>query len=89
MYAVFLAVGFSPLPEMSGISIVMYVSELFVDGKCISDSLVCHTFARGAIFFFMLFSLVAFSLSRKSADFNTVFWIIHIKRNSSSSSFIR
>ena len=51
MYAVFLAVGFSPLPEMSGISIVMYVSELFVDGKCISDSLVCHTFARGAIFF--------------------------------------
>jgi len=55
VYAVFLAVGFSPLPEMSGISIVMYVSELFVDGKCISDSLVCHTFARGTIFFFMLF----------------------------------
>ena len=25
----------------------MYVSELFVDGKCIIDSLVCRTFARG------------------------------------------
>ena len=43
----FLAVGFSPLPEISGISIVMYVSELFVDGKCIIDSLLCRTFARG------------------------------------------
>ena len=71
----FSAVGFSPLPEISGISIVMYVSELFVDGKCIIDSLVRRTFARGAI--------------RKSADFSVVFWIIHIKRNSSSSSFIR
>jgi len=71
----FSAVGFSPLPEISGISIVMYVSELFVDGKCIIDSLVHRTFARGAI--------------RKSANFNTFFWIIHIKRNLSSSSFIR
>ena len=43
----FSAVGFSPLPEISGISIVMYVSELFVDGKCIIDSLVRRTFARG------------------------------------------
>ena len=51
----FSAVGFSPLPEISGISIVMYVSELFVDGKCIIDSLVRRTFARGAIRFFMLF----------------------------------
>jgi len=39
--------GFSPLPEISGISIVMYVSELFVAGKCIIDSLVRRTFARG------------------------------------------
>ena len=39
----FLAVGFSPLPEIGGISIVMYVSELFVAGKCIIDSLVRHT----------------------------------------------
>ena len=31
--------GFSPLPEISGISIVMYVSELFVDGECVIDSL--------------------------------------------------
>ena len=37
----------SPLPEISGISIVMYVSELFVDGKCIIGSLVRRTFARG------------------------------------------
>ena len=29
----FSAVGFSPLPEISGISIVMYVSELFVVGN--------------------------------------------------------
>jgi len=43
----FSAVGFSPLPEISGISIVMYVSELLVDGKCIIDSLVRRTFARG------------------------------------------
>jgi len=43
----FLAVGFSPLPEISGISIVMYLSELLVDGKCIIDSLVRRTFARG------------------------------------------
>jgi len=71
----FSAVGFLPLPEISGISIVMYVSELFVAGKCIVDSLVRRTFSRWRI--------------RKSADFNTVFWIIHIKRNSSSSSFIR
>ena len=41
------AFGFSPLPEISGISIVMYVSELFVDGKCIIGSLVRRTFARG------------------------------------------
>ena len=47
--------GFSPLPEISGISLVMYVSELVVDGKCIIDSLVRRTFARGAIRFFMLF----------------------------------
>ena len=39
------AVGFSPLPEISGISIVMYVSELFVDGNCIIGSLVRRTFA--------------------------------------------
>ena len=38
---------FSPLPEISAISIVMYVSELFVDGKCIIGSLVRRTFARG------------------------------------------
>ena len=50
----FSAVGFSPLPEISGISIVTYVSELFVDGKCIIHSLVCHTFVGGAIYFFML-----------------------------------
>ena len=37
----------SPLPEICGISIVMYVSELFVDGKCIIGSLVRRTFARG------------------------------------------
>jgi len=30
---------FLPLPEISGISIVMYVSELFVGGECINDSL--------------------------------------------------
>ena len=41
------AFGFSPLPEISGISIVMHVSELFVNGKCIIDSLVRCTFARG------------------------------------------
>ena len=41
------AFGFSPLPEISGISIVMYVSELFVAGKYIIDSLVRRTFARG------------------------------------------
>ena len=40
-------VAFSPLPEISGISIVMYVSELFVDGKCIIGSLVRRTFVRG------------------------------------------
>ena len=40
------AFGFSPLPEISGISTVMYVSELF-DGKCIIDSLVRRTFTRG------------------------------------------
>ena len=34
------AFGFSPLAEISGISIVMYVSELFVDGNCIIGSLV-------------------------------------------------
>jgi len=33
--------------DVSGISIVIYVSELFVDGKCIIDSLVRRTFARG------------------------------------------
>jgi len=41
------AFGFSPLPEISGISMVMYVSVLFVDGKCIIGSLVRRTFARG------------------------------------------
>ena len=41
------AFGFSPLAEISGISIVMYVSELFVDGNCIIGSLVRRTFARG------------------------------------------
>jgi len=46
------AVGFLLLPEISGISIVMYVSELFVDGKCVIDSLVRRTFARGAPFAF-------------------------------------
>jgi len=51
----FSAVGFSPLPEISGLSIVMYVSELSADGKCTIDSLVRRTFARGAIRFFMLF----------------------------------
>ena len=45
------AFGFSPLAEISGISIVMYVSELFVDGNCIIGSLVRCTFARGAICF--------------------------------------
>ena len=54
LYAVS-AVGFSPLPEISGISIVMYVPELFVDGKCITDSLVRRTFARGRHSLFMLF----------------------------------
>ena len=48
------AFGFSPLPEISGISIVMYVSELFVDGKCIIDSLVRRTFARGCHSFFAI-----------------------------------
>ena len=33
------AFGFSPLPEISGISIVMCVSELFVHRECIIDSL--------------------------------------------------
>jgi len=51
----FSVVGFSPLPEISGISIVMYVFELFVDGKCIIDSLVRRTFARGRHSLFMLF----------------------------------
>jgi len=51
----FSAVSFSPLPEISGISIVMYVSELFVDGKCIIDSLVRRTFAKGRHSLFMLF----------------------------------
>ena len=41
------AFGFSPLAEISGISIVMNVSELFVDGKCIIGSVVRHTFVRG------------------------------------------
>jgi len=45
----FSAVGFLPLPEISGtgISIVMYVFELFVDGKCIIGSLVRRTFTTG------------------------------------------
>jgi len=43
----FSAVCFSPLPEISEISIVMYVSELFVDGKCIINSPIRRTFARG------------------------------------------
>ena len=34
------AFGFSPLAEISGISVVMYVSELFVHGECIIESLV-------------------------------------------------
>ena len=49
------AFGFSPLAEISGISIVMYVSELFVDGNCIIGSLVRRTFARGRHSVFMLF----------------------------------
>ena len=40
-------VGFSPLPEISGISIVMYVSELFVDGKCIIGSRADETANTG------------------------------------------
>ena len=48
------AFGFSPLAEISGISIVMYVSELF-DGNCIIGSLVRRTFARGRHSVFMLF----------------------------------
>ena len=83
------AFGFSPLPEISGISIVMYVSELFVDGNCVIGSLVRRTFARGRYLLFMLFKLSAICLSRKSADFNAVFWIFILKRNSSSSPFIR
>ena len=51
----FSAVGFLLLPEISGISIVMYVSELFVDGKCVIDSLVRRTFARGAPFAFLCY----------------------------------
>ena len=39
--------GFSPFAEISGISIVMHVSELFVDGKCIIGSVVRRTLARG------------------------------------------
>jgi len=49
------AFGFSPLAEISGINIVMYVSELLVDGNCIIGSLVCRTFARGRHLLFMLF----------------------------------
>ena len=49
------AFGFSPLAEITGISIVMYVSELFVDGNCIIGSLVRRTFARGRHSVFMLF----------------------------------
>jgi len=51
MYAVF-GCCFSPLPETSGISIVMYVSEVFVDENCIIGSLVRRTFAGGAPFAF-------------------------------------
>ena len=50
------AFGFSPLPEISGISIVMYVSELFVDGKCIIGSLVRRTFGRGRHSVFLCYS---------------------------------
>jgi len=49
------AFGFSQLAEISGISIVMYVSELFVDGNCIIGSPVRRTFARGRHLLFMLF----------------------------------
>ena len=69
----FSAVGFLPLPEISGISIVMYVSELFVDGKCVIDSLVRRTFARGAPFAFYAILTCRIFPRRKSADFNTVF----------------
>ena len=55
------AFGFSPLPEISGISIVMYVSELFVDGNCIIGSLVRRTFTRGAIRFLCYSNLSHFS----------------------------
>jgi len=41
------AFSFSPFAEISGISIVMYVSQLFVDGKCIIGSVVRRTLARG------------------------------------------
>ena len=50
------ASGFLPLLEISGISIVMYVSELFVNGKCIIGSLVRRTFARGRHLLFLCFS---------------------------------
>jgi len=58
------AVGFSPLPEISGISIVMYVSELFVDGKCIIGSLVRRTFAsQGAPFAFLCYCNLSYFAS--------------------------
>jgi len=67
------AFGFSPLPEISGISIVMYVSELLVDGKCIIGSLVRRTFTRGRHLLFYAILTCRICLSRKSADFNTFF----------------
>ena len=84
------AFGFSPLAEISGISIVMHVSELFVDGKCIIGSLVRHTFTRGAPFAFLCYSNLSHFASAANLRISIqFFWIMHIKRNSSSSSFIR
>jgi len=81
--------GFSSLPEISGISIVMYVSELVVDGKCIIDSLVHRTLARGRHSLFYAILTCRIFPQPQIHGFQYVFWIIHIKRNSSSSSFIR
>jgi len=80
------AVGFSPLPEISGISIVMYVSELFVGEKCITGSLVHRTFARERHLLFLCYCNLPQPQIR---GFQYSFLIIHIKRNSSSSLFIR
>ena len=82
-------VGFSPLPEINGISIVMYVSELFVNGKCIIGSLVRRTFARGHHLLFYAIVTCRTLPQPQIRGFRYGFWIIHIKQNSSSSSFIR